>query len=188
MNSNDTELPEVLASETIFHGKIFSVTIDTVREDDKTNKRDIVHHKGSAAIVPVASDGTLYLVRQYRHAARAYLLEIPAGSLDEGEQPEACAARELTEELGQRAGKLEQLCAFYVSPGFVSEKMWVYLATDLTETQAAPEDDEDLEIARVSFARAFEMIASGEIQDAKTIIGVTRAALHLNLKIDAMRL
>lgn len=184
MSSNDKDLPEILSSETIFRGKIFSVTTDTVREGDKTNTRDIVHHKGSAAIVPVTSDAMIYLVRQYRHATRRYLLEIPAGSLDAGEKPETCAARELTEELGLRAGKLEKLCAFYVSPGFVSEKMWVYLATELTETQAAPEDDEDLETVRVSFARAFEMIAAGEIQDAKTIIGILHAALHMGFKID----
>ncbi|GAC1446187.1 MAG: NUDIX hydrolase [Pyrinomonadaceae bacterium] len=188
MNPNDKEMPEVLATETVFRGKIFSVSVDTVREGDKTNKRDIVHHKGSAAIVPVTPDGMIYLVRQYRHAARAYVLEIPAGSLDAGEKPEMCAARELTEELGLRAGELKKLCAFYVSPGFVSEKMWVYLATDLTETQAAPEDDEDLETVRVSFTHAFEMIAAGEIQDAKTIIGVIHAALHLGFEINPVSL
>ncbi|HEX8422879.1 MAG TPA: NUDIX hydrolase, partial [Pyrinomonadaceae bacterium] len=106
-------------------------------------------------------------------------LEIPAGSRDNFEPPEECAARELEEELGLVAGEWEQLSEFFVSPGFCGEKMWVYLATDLTETAASPEDDENLEVVRLPLSRALEMIEAGEIEDAKTIIGLTLAAARL---------
>jgi ADP-ribose pyrophosphatase len=188
MSANPKEMPQVIASEIVFHGKVFDVTTDTVREGEQVFKRDVVRHRGSAAMVPVFSDGRIALVRQYRHAAAKRLLEIPAGTIDAGEDAKSCAARELVEEMGLRAGRLERLCEFYVSPGFLSEKMYVYLATDLIETQAAPEEDENLEIVYVDYRRAVEMIAAGEIEDAKTIIGIMRAALHLGYKIDPVNL
>jgi ADP-ribose pyrophosphatase len=144
----------------------------------------VVHHPGSAVILPVFDDGTLALVRQYRHPAVKYLLELPAGSLSDSgrESPEEGAARELEEELGVVAGRLEKLTEFFVSPGFVEEKMWLYLATELTRTEQRLEDDEILEIVRVTFTRAFEMIEDGEIEDAKTIIGIMLAARRLGLE------
>ncbi len=141
-----------------------------------TYKREVVHHRGSAVILPVFSDYTVALVKQYRHPAVRYLLEAPAGTLEEGEIPEDGAARELEEELGVVAGKLEKLTEFFVSPGFCEEKMWLFLATELSETRQRLEDDEILEIVRVPFSEALEMITDGEIQDAKTIIGLMRAA------------
>ena len=143
--------------------------------------REVVRHPGSAGIIAVAEDSAVLLVRQYRHPAVRYLLEIPAGSLAEGERPEECAARELEEELGVVAGRMEKLTEFFVSPGFCAEKLWVYLATELRATAPQPEDDEILEIVRVSFPRAFEMIAAGEIEDAKTIVALMLAARRLGL-------
>ncbi len=171
-----TDCPQVLSSEEVFRGRVFSVTVDTIREGDKTYERETVHHPGSAVIVPVFADGTVALVRQYRHPPVRYLLEVPAGKLDQGEVPQEAAARELEEELGFVAGRLEKLSEFYVSPGFCEEKMWVYLATDLTETERRPEDDEVIEVVRVPFAQALSMITTGEIEDAKTIIGIMLAA------------
>jgi len=136
----------------------------------------VVHHPGSAVIVPVHDDGTVVLVRQYRHPAVRYLLEVPAGTLADGERPEAGAARELEEELGLVADRLEKLSEFFVSPGFLEEKMWVYLATGLTEGRPNPDEDEVLDIIRMPIGEALEMITSGEIQDAKTIIGLMLAA------------
>ena len=179
MDTSHKDAPEVLASEDVFTGRIFSVSVDTVREGERTHKREVVRHPGSAAIVAVFDDGTICLVRQYRHPTVKYLLEIPAGSRDDFEAPEDCAARELEEELGVVAGSLEKLTEFFVSPGFCAEKMWVYLATDLTETRRNPEDDEDLELVHISFERAFEMIEANEIEDAKTIIGLQLAAQAL---------
>jgi ADP-ribose pyrophosphatase len=182
----ETKAPEVIDSEEIFRGRIFDVTIDTVREGEKTYKREVVHHPGSAAIVAVFDDMTVALVRQYRHAVVRYLLEIPAGTLASPEPPEEGAARELEEELGVVAGRMEKLTEFFVSPGFVEEKMWVYLATELTETAQRLEDDELLEIVRVPFTRALELIADGEIEDAKTIIGLMLAATRLGISTQAM--
>nr|MBA2734463.1 NUDIX hydrolase [Acidobacteriota bacterium] len=143
----------------------------------------VVHHPGGAGVVAVFDDGTIPLVRQYRHPTMRYVLELPAGRLDPPERPEECAARELEEEIGVRAGCLEKLAEFFSTPGFCEEKLWVYLATDLTETTQNLEADEMLEIVRVPFSRAFEMIADGEIEDAKTIIGLMMAAPRLGLTI-----
>ena len=174
MSSN--ERPQILESVEIFHGRVFDVTLDTIREGDKTYQREVVHHPGSAVIIPVFEDGTIALVRQYRHPAVRYLLEAPAGTLERGEAPEEGAARELEEELGFVAARLEKLTEFFVSPGFCEEKMWVYLATEMTKTEQRLEDDEIVEIVRIPYSQAYSMIATGEIDDAKTIIGVMLAA------------
>jgi ADP-ribose pyrophosphatase len=168
--------PEFLDSKKIFSGRVFNVTVDTVREGEKTYVREVVHHPGSAVILPVFGDDTIALVRQYRHPAVRYLLELPAGTLNDRERPEEGAARELEEELGLVAGRMEKLSEFFVSPGFCEEKMWLYLATDLTETQQRLEDDELLEVVRLPIDRALQMITDGEIEDAKTIIGLMLAA------------
>jgi len=171
-----SEYPQMLDSKEIFSGRVFTVTVDTIQEGDKTYPREVVHHPGSAVIIPVFQDGTIALVRQYRHPAVRYLLEAPAGTLRRGEIPEDGAARELEEELGVVAGRMEKLSEFFVSPGFCEEKMWFFLATELTETKQQLEDDEILEVVRIPFAQALGMITTGEIEDAKTIIGVMLAA------------
>jgi dihydrofolate synthase/folylpolyglutamate synthase len=174
--SSHDEMPKALSSQKVFAGRVFSVTVDTVREGELTYQREVVHHGGSAVIVPVFDDGTVALVRQYRHPAVRYLLEVPAGTLADGERPDAGAERELQEELGLSAGRMEKLSEFFVSPGFCEEKMWVYLATQLVQGQQRLEDDEVLEVVQLPIAEALEMITSGEIQDAKTIIGLMLAA------------
>ena len=168
--------PKVVDTKTIFRGRVIEVSVDTVSEGELTYEREIVHHAGSAVIVPVFDDGTIALVRQYRHPAQRYLLEVPAGTLERGEAPEKGAARELEEELGLVCGRLKKLSEFFVSPGFCEEKMWVYLATELTETEQRLEDDEVIEVVRIPFSQALSMITTGEIEDAKTIIGVMLAA------------
>lgn len=176
MTTPHKELPKIISSEKVFEGRVFNVTVDTVSEGEHTYKREVVHHSGSAVIIPVNDDGTVVLVRQYRHPAVRYLLEAPAGTLAEGERPEVGAARELQEELGLVATRLEKLSEFFVSPGFLEEKMWVFLATDFTEGEQHLDDDEFLDLVRLPIAEALEMITSGEIQDAKTIIGLMLAA------------
>ena len=176
MTTQHKELPKILNSQKVFDGRVFKVTVDTVSEGDLTYQRDVVHHPGSAVIVPVHDDGTVSLVRQYRHPAVRYLLEVPAGTLGDGERPEAGAARELEEELGLIAERWEKLSEFFVSPGFLEEKMWVYLATELIQGKPQPDEDEVLDVVRMPIGDALEMITSGEIQDAKTIIGLILAA------------
>jgi ADP-ribose pyrophosphatase len=176
--------PEVLAAEEIYHGRIFDVSLYTIREGERTYKREVVHHPGGACAVAIYDDWTIALVRQYRHPTLRFVLELPAGKLEAPERPEDCAARELEEEIGVRAGRIEKLAEFFTTPGFCEEKLWVYLATDLTATKQSLEDDELVEVVRVSLPRALEMIASGEIEDAKTIIGLMLAAERLRIKRD----
>ncbi|HXT62177.1 MAG TPA: NUDIX hydrolase [Pyrinomonadaceae bacterium] len=174
-----SETPEFIDSKKIFSGRVFDVTVDTVREGNQTYIREIVRHPGSAVILPVFADDTIALVKQYRHPAVKYLLELPAGTLNDQERPDLGAARELEEELGLVAARMEKLSEFFISPGFLTEKMWLYLATDLSETQQRLEEDEAIEIVRVPFDRALQMITDGEIEDAKTIIGLLLAAPRL---------
>lgn len=176
MDTSDKEAPKAIKSEVIFRGRVIELTVDTVSEGEITYPREVVHHPGSAVIVPVFEDGTVGLVRQYRHPAVRYLLEVPAGTLRRGEVPEEGAARELEEELGLVSGRLEKLTEFFVSPGFLEEKMWLYLATQLTETTQRLEDDELIEVVRLPLSQALNMITTGEIEDAKTIIGLMLAA------------
>ena len=175
------EAPQSLDSKKVFAGRVIDVSVDTVREGDQTYTREVVHHRGSAVILPAFDDGTIALVRQYRHPAVRYLLECPAGTLNDKESPAAGAARELEEELGLVAGKLEKLSEFFISPGFCEEKMWLYLATDLTETAQRLDDDEMIEVVRLPIERALQMITEGEIEDAKTIIGLILAAPRIGL-------
>ena len=163
---------ELISTEEIYHGRVFDVSVATIRENGETYTREIVHHPGSAVIIPVFEDGTVGLVEQYRHPARRFMLEAPAGTLSHGEAPEVGALRELEEEVGVKAGKLEKLIEFFVSPGFLEEKMFVYLATQLTESQQNLDEDEYLKIRRIPLLRVMQMVSDGEIQDAKTIIGV----------------
>ncbi|MBV9958854.1 MAG: NUDIX hydrolase [Acidobacteria bacterium] len=182
MATPDIEETEVIATEEIYHGRVFDITVETIREGGQTYKREIVHHPGSAVIIPVFDDATVALVRQYRHPAVRYLLEAPAGTLSPPERPEEGAARELEEEIGFRAGRLEKLTEFFVSPGFLEEKMWVYLATEMVETAQKLDDDEYLKIVRLPITSALEMITDGEIEDAKTIIGLWLAAGRLGFQ------
>jgi ADP-ribose pyrophosphatase len=169
-------MPKTTDSKELYKGRIFDVRIDSNREGDVEYDREVVIHKGSAVIVPVFKDGTVALVRQYRHPAGKSLLEIPAGSLEEAEDPLDGARRELEEEIGVTAGRIEKLAEFYVSPGFLTEKMYLYLATDLTETRQQLEDDELIDIERIPLAKALEMAVDGRVDDAKTIIGLLLAA------------
>lgn len=164
--------PQIINSIEVFSGRVFDVTVDTIVEGEITYQREVVHHPGSAVIIPLFPDSTVALVRQYRHPAVRYLLEFPAGTLNPGEAPETGAARELEEELGYVAERLEKLSEFFVSPGFCEEKMWLYLATDLRKTEQRLESDEVLEVVRLSLSQALEMVSDGEIEDAKTIVGL----------------
>ena len=174
---------ETLSSEHIYKGRIFDIRIDEIREGDIEYKRELVVHKGSAVVIPVFDDGTVALVRQYRHAAGKYLLEICAGTLNEGEDPEIGARRELEEEIGVTAAKIEKLAEFYVSPGFLTEKMFLYLATELTETAQNLDEDENIELVRLPFPEALDLIRSGTIEDAKTIIAITLTASRFGLTL-----
>ena len=169
------------SSERIFEGKIVNLRVDTVRfQDNKTGKREVVEHSGAVAIVPILADGkTVVLVRQWRTPVGAPLLEIPAGGLEDNESPEECARRELTEEIGQTAGRLIKIYEGYSAPGFCTEKLYGFLALDLTDEAAEQDEGEFVERVEMSLTEAIAAIATGKIQDMKTIAGLTLAERYL---------
>lgn len=169
---------EILASEVLFEGRVVGLSIDEVRlPDGRTARWEKVSHPGAVGIVPLLDDGRVVMVRQYRHAVRGVLLEIPAGKLDAGEAPEETARRELAEEVGLRAGEMRKLAEFFNSPGYSDEYFHLYLARELGPERGEPEADEFLEIEKIPLDEAVSMIASGKIRDAKSIIGITLAFL-----------
>jgi len=179
MDSDVHDLREVtLSSETVFSGRVVRLRVDTVRlPSGRTSTREVVVHPGAVAIVPLTDDARVVLVRQYRQAAGQVLLEIPAGTLEDGEAPESCAHRELAEETGLSAGRLVRLADSYLAPGYSSELLHVFLGLDLRPADGshAMDADESIETLTVPVAEAVEWVLEGRVCDAKTICGVLLA-------------
>ena len=166
---------KLLSSTEITRTPIFRVTLDRALDPDGFEiKRAIVQHGGSAVMMPVDDRNRILLVRQYRLPARQFLWELPAGRVDEGETVLQAARRELAEETGYRAKKWEKLAVFFASPGFLAEKMTIYLATGLTAGDSKPMEDERIEMRWFSARELDEWIKKGKILDAKTMIGFLR--------------
>lgn len=160
-------------------GRAVDVYVENVRlPNGRVIELDVLRHPGASAVVPFVSDDDVLLIRQYRHATGGTILEVPAGKLD-GEDPAACAARELEEEAGQRAGRLEPLGWIWTTPGFTDEKIHLFAAFDLTPVPQRLEQDEVIELARVPLARALTMVWRGEIHDAKSALALLHAAHRL---------
>jgi ADP-ribose pyrophosphatase len=167
---------KITSSKEVYQCSLFRVTEDRA-VDPKTGfeiKRSVVRHGGSAVMMAVDEKKRVLLVRQYRLPAEKYLWELPAGRLDAGEKPLQAAKRELIEETGYRARKWTKLASFFVSPGFVQERMTIFLAEDLTPGEATPMDDERIEARWFAKKELSEMIKAGKIDDAKTIVGFLR--------------
>lgn len=174
---------KTMKTENIYKGKILNLRIDTVElPDKKYSKREIVEHPGSVAIVPITDKKEIILVRQYRKAVESNLLEIPAGKLEVNEVPKETAIRELREEIGLRAEKLEYISEFYTSPGFTNEKMYLFLAMDLVMDALEPDDDEYIEIIKFQLDELANLIKKGQILDSKTLIGIYMAMEYLRSK------
>jgi ADP-ribose pyrophosphatase len=169
---------QILSSKLAYKGKVFTVTTEKVTEPGGvTSLRDVVRHSGSVVILAVdasasPSDPTILIERQYRHAAGKFLLELPAGRIEQGESPLAAGKRELIEETGFRARKWSKLVRYYASPGFLAEHMQVFLAEDIREGPAQPEADEKIELLHIPLSELLEMIHAGKIEDAKTLLSV----------------
>ncbi len=169
---------QVLDSKLAYQGKIFSVYTDHVREPNGVEAtRDVVRHNGSVVVLAVdettnPDDPLVIVERQFRHAADQYLLELPAGRVEPGENVLAAAKRELIEETGYRAKKWTRLVRYFASPGFVGEWMEIYLATGITAGKAEPEEDERIEVRLLPLSQLVRMATANEIHDGKTIIGV----------------
>ena len=171
---------ELIKSEILLQGRAFKVKRDYLKTPagDET-KLEIIEHGGSVVIVPVDDDGNLLLVRQYRHAAQQDLLELPAGTRDEDEPFEECAAREIREETGMEAGKLQKVGDFYLAPGYSTEFMAVFLATELRHNPLQADFDEFLQVEKIPLKKAVEIFQTGEILDAKSLAAWLLAKPHL---------
>jgi ADP-ribose pyrophosphatase len=170
----------VLESRRVYDGRVVSLRVDTIRRGDGAiTEREIVEHNGAVAMVALDQEGNVYLVRQYRAAAGLSLLELPAGTLEPGETPEACARRELQEEIGFIPGGLKRLGGFYAAPGYTTEYIHVYLATDLHPSRLPTDADEDIAVERLPFGQALSDALSARANDSKTIVGLVWAARHL---------
>lgn len=164
---------EIIEKTVLYRGRVISLELDRVREPQgKTVQREIVRHGGAAVLMALLPDGKVVLVRQYRHAVQDFLWEVPAGGIDPGETPEETARRELVEEAGLYPHKLEKLTEFFPAPGFSTECMHLFLATELEERTPRPDADESLEIARFSPEEAWSLILGEKNRDAKTLLGL----------------
>ncbi|SFS92408.1 NUDIX hydrolase [Marininema halotolerans] len=166
---------KTIQSETIFKGKVIHVQVDTVElPNGNTSTRELVKHAGAVAVMAITEANRMVLVRQYRKPLEKTILEIPAGKLEPGEEPDHCARREMEEETGYHAASLKQVRAFYTSPGFADEILYLYEGTGLTRGKANPDEDEFVERVELTLDEAFAAMDAGEICDAKTV-----AALYL---------
>lgn len=166
-------------TRNIYRGRVLTLNIETVRlPNDTTTELEIVRHPGAAAVVPMKPDGSVLLIQQYRHAAGGFIYEIPAGKLHPGEDPRDCAARELEEEIGLRAGSLEPIASIFTAPGFTDEVIHIFLGTGLVPGRQQLDRDEVLEIVEMPIEKALALIQDRTIRDAKTIVGLQTVHLR----------
>lgn len=171
---------QVVQSEVKYRGRAFNVRVDeVVVRSGTTSRLDIIDHPNAVTILPIDADGNVWFIRQYRHAAGQVLLELPAGTLKAGEDPAVAANRELQEEIGMRAERLEEIATFFLAPGYSTERMHVFMATGLSESALDQDEDEDITVEKVPVGRALALAANGALQDAKSLVGVLTAARRL---------
>jgi ADP-ribose diphosphatase len=168
----------ILGSRRVHDGRVIRLDLEKVRLPNGNEVTlEIVRHPGAAAVVPVDDEGQAILVRQYRHATGSWVLEVPAGKLDKpGESPEECARREVEEETGYRAGRMQPLGWIWTTPGFSDEKIWLFRASELERAEASLQADEVLTVVRLPLEDAVRRALEGEIQDAKSVCALVRAA------------
>ena len=170
-----------ISSKDIFKGRIVHLHIDEVElVDGTTSVREIIEHDGGVTVIPVDENGDVYCVRQYRYGFGKSIVETPAGKLEKGEEPLACAVRELSEETGFTAEKFIYLGEFYPSPGYCHEKLYAYLALGLKKGKAHLDEGEYLDVVKYPLDTLVEMIMRNELYDAKTIIAILKAKIYLD--------
>jgi len=175
---NEHLVEKLIDSTRVFEGRMISVRVDNVQlPTEKKVTREVVEHPGAVAVVAIREDKTVVMVRQYRHPAGKILLEIPAGKLDEGENPDACAVRELEEETGYKAAVIRKLATVYTTPGFTDELMHIYAAEGLGQSKQNMDEDEFIDIDYYTPQQLKEMIQAGQIEDAKTLLGLFMAGV-----------
>lgn len=170
-------MEKTTATKMIYQGKIINLRVDDVElTNGSMSKREIVEHPGAVAILAITAENDVFFVRQYRKPIEKQLLEIPAGKLDDREDPADCAVRELAEEVGMKPNKLRQIAFYYSSPGFATEKLYIFLATELEPADVATPEDEILEPLKIPFSKALSMARQGQIEDGKTLVALLLAA------------
>jgi ADP-ribose pyrophosphatase len=170
----------VLSSAPVYRGKVLHVNLDRVElPGGAVTDLEVIRHPGAAAVVPIHEDGSVTLIRQWRHAAGGFILEVPAGKLDHRESPESCALREVVEEAGIRAGALHPLGWIFTTPGFTDEKIHLFAATGLTAAAQTLEADEVIEVLRMPLSEALRLAATGGIRDGKSLCALFRVAQEL---------
>jgi ADP-ribose pyrophosphatase len=173
-------LPKVLTVETPYKGRAFEVRVEQVEiRPGKSVRLDIVQHAHAVTMLPLDADNNVWFVRQYRHPAREYLLELPAGTLRPGEDPAPAANRELREEIGMRAADLTEIASFYLAPGYSTELMHVFLATGLTPSSLEQDEDEMITVEKIPATQAANLARRGELRDSKSLVAILLAAHRL---------
>jgi ADP-ribose pyrophosphatase len=169
------EHPSLVSSTVTYKGRLFDIELDELKmENGVIARREILKHPGAVAMVPVAGDGRLLLVTQYRHAAGRRLLEIPAGTLEPGEDPRECAIRECQEEIGMKPGTVDAMGGIFVAPGYTTEYIHLFVCSDLKPSALDADEDEDLEVVPTRLNDALRLIDEGVICDAKSVVGILR--------------
>jgi ADP-ribose pyrophosphatase len=164
------------STNRIYDGRVLNLRVDTVTlESGLSTTREVVEHRGAAAIVPLHENKQVVLVRQYRYPISTELLEIPAGTLERGESPDKCARRELKEETGFKCDELTKISEYYIAPGYSTEKIHLYIAKKLVREHSNPDEDERIKVEVIPLSEVLQKIRKGEICDAKTICAIFRA-------------
>jgi ADP-ribose pyrophosphatase len=172
--------PELIQSKTIFRGKVFDLRQDQVRlPNGKVMQLDIIDHPVAVVLVPVDAQGNIWLIRQYRHSTGGEILELPAGVSEAGEAVEESARRELREEIGMQAGTIRLIGEFFIAPGYITEYLYIYLATDLSPSPLPGDEDEIIEVIPTPAQETFAMVHNGKIRDAKTLAALLLASPYI---------
>ena len=172
---------ETIQSEIVYTGRAFNVRVDKVRlPNGRVIHLDIVNHSPAVVILPLDNLARIWFVRQYRHATGDSLLELPAGTLEANEPPLKCAARELREEIGMSAERLTQIGEFFIAPGYSTEYLYIYLATGLKSNPLPADEDELIQVEKISVDQAYKMVQDGQLRDAKTLATLLLASNLLN--------
>jgi ADP-ribose pyrophosphatase len=176
-----SDLPRVLSTTTVYEGRLFDISLTELEmPGGAIAQRETIQHPGAVGMIAVTDNGRLLLVTQYRHATGRRLLEIPAGTLEPGEEPSATAVRELQEEVGMIPGRLESLGGVFVAPGYTSEYIHLFVCTELTPQSLEGDEDEDIEVERLALDEALRAIEDGTICDAKSVVAILRWARNIN--------